>query len=217
MSDIDDNINITSKNTKQQEIPSIITKKMANLSIIIGIILFFILLGVVYKIYGVFGLCNGLFLLSFYVLILSFIFFTIGLQVENKVIQKNIDFLIDMFKRELPEMKPKKKLELPIEEKKELNKEDEKINRENDKIIYKTIGYFGSFVILLLIASIIIWKKTNNDFKIFKNFIVIKNLIVLVVVMIVQIIFYKLVIQNNRPIGIYDLIENLINRLKKKN
>ena len=216
MSDIDDNINITSKITKQQQTPSIITKKMANLSIIIGVVLFFILLAIVYKIYGVFGLCNGLFLLSFYVLMLSFIFFTIGIQVENKVIKKNIDFIIERFKKEAPNMKLKK-LKLTKDQQKQLKKDDEKTDRQNNKIIYKTLAYFGSFVILLLIASLTIWKKFNNDFKIFKNFIVIKNLIVLVVVMIVQIIFYKLVIQNNRPIGIYDLIENLIHKLKNKN
>ena len=55
-----------------------------------------------------------------------------------------------------------KKLKLTKDQQKQLKKDDEKqTDRQNNKIIYKTLAYFGSFVILLLIASLTIWKKFN--------------------------------------------------------
>jgi hypothetical protein len=71
---------------------------------------------------------------------------------------------------------------------------------------------FGLFVLVTLISSIVIWKYSNSTMQEFKQFIILKNSIILVVVIIVQILFYLFVIGENRPIGLYDLILKLLEK-----
>lgn len=191
---------------------SFITKKMADLSIVIGSLLFLSILVFIYKRFGLKILSNTLFLISIYILVLSLVFFTIGLYTEKKVIKKNIDFVLD---KTLSIIKPRKLLHLTKKQEDDLNEQNELIKNDNNKIIMKASISFGLFVLVTLILSIIIWKYTKSTMQEFKQFIIIKNSIILVFVIIVQIIFYLFVIGENRPIGLYDLILKLLEKLNK--
>lgn len=202
------------KNTLPPEInDSFITKKMADLSIVIGSLLFLGILAFIYKRFGLKILSNTLFLISIYILVLSLVFFTIGLYTEKKVIKHNIDFILD---KTLTIIKPKNILVLTKKQKDELNEQNELIKKDNNKIIMKASISFGLFVLVTLISSIVIWKYSNSTMEEFKQFIILKNSIVLVVVIIVQILFYLFVIGENRPIGLYDLILKLLEKFNKK-
>ena len=190
----------------------LITKKMANLSIIIGSILYIGILFIIYKIFGIKKLSNTLFLLSIYILLLSVVFFTIGLYVEKKVIKDNINFIIKkMFDKGFY---VRQKLILTPEQKETLNNDNHIIHKNNKKIIEKALISFGIFIFVMFISSIILWKYTKLSYNEFNKKIVFKNIIILFVIMIVQILFYLFVIGNNRPIGIYDLIKNIIHKFK---
>ena len=199
-------------NNDNNDDDSFITKKIADLSIVIGSLLFLGILGFIYKRFGLKILSNTLFLISIYILILSLVYFTIGLYTEKKVIKKNIDFILD---KTLPIIKPKNILLLTKKQEEHLDKKNELIKKDNNKIIMKASISFGLFILFTLISSIVVWKYSNSSMQEFKQFIVLKNSVVLVVVIFVQVLFYLLVIGENRPIGLYDLILNILKKVNK--
>lgn len=115
---------------------SFVTKKMAVLSIIIGVIAFLGILGIIYKTFGLKVLSNTLFLISIYILMLSLVFFTIGLFVEKKVIKKNIDFIVD---KVVSDLNPKKPLKLTKKQEKELDEVNTTIKKKIKMLLLKRL------------------------------------------------------------------------------
>ena len=186
----------------------LITKKMANMSIIIGSILFIIILGIIYKYFGVETLSNTLFLIPIYLLLVITIFFTFISYIHKYTILKNINYIINKIIKKIG-VYPSKKIKLNPIKKQILNEIHKHEKKKNNKIIIKTLVYFGIFIVIMFICSMITWKYTKLSYKDYTK-IIIKNLIIVIIVIIIEIIFYFFVIGNSRPVGMYNIIKNMI-------
>jgi ABC-type transport system involved in cytochrome bd biosynthesis fused ATPase/permease subunit len=189
-------------------------KKTLNIVNITCIILFIIIIFIYYRLFKI-KTANLLILLIFYILILTTNFFTIGKNSERDLMTNLISYLNKTYYYIIPKIF---NIETNIKINNDISKEDENIKEKNSKLILHTYIKLIVFSILCLIISIAVWYSVKKKFK-FKeyiNYTLIKDIPLLVMIIILQVLFYKKVVINYNPLNEYKIINYLIGHLKKK-
>ena len=190
-------------------------KKTLNIVNIICIILFIIIIFIYYRLFKI-KTANLLILLIFYILILTTNFFTIGKNSERDLMTNLISYLNKTYYYIIPKIF---NIKTNIKISNDISKEDENIKEKNSKLILHTYIKLIVFSILCLIISIVVWYSVNKKFK-FKeyiNYTLIKDIPLLIMIIILQILFYKKVVINYNPLNEYKIVNYFFKNLKSNN
>jgi len=188
-------------------------KKTLNIVNITCIILFIIIIFIYYRLFKI-KTANLLIVLIFYILILTTNFFTIGKNSERDLMTNLISYLNKTYYYIIPKIF---NINANIKINNDISKEDENIKEKNSKLILNTYIKLIVFSTLCLIISIGVWYSFKKKFK-FKeyiNYTLIKDIPLLVMIIILQVLFYKKVVINYNPLNEYKIINYLIEHLKK--
>ena len=195
-------------------------KKNNNILTIIGFILIFIIPIIISKIFSISKTADCLFLLVFYSILLTTIFFTISKKSELNMLSNQVKFLVEeilglgkIINFDLDD------LALSNDTKHDLNDADDGIDSDNKDLITITLTVLSIFSVITLIVSAILWffvykKDKKYTLKKYLQYIVLKNLIVLVFVFILQYLFYTIIISSYRPLDINIVIWELIDYIQ---
>lgn len=196
-------------------------EKKNNILTIIGFILIFIIPIIIIKIFSISKTSDCLFLLVFYSILLTTIFFTIGKKAELNMLSNQVKYLVEEIIGigKTINFNIDNNINLSNDTYNELKKEDKKIEDKNKDLIKKTIRILSIFSVITLFFSVILWffvykKDKKYTVKKYLQYIVLKNLIVLVFVFILQYLFYTIIISSYRPLDINNVILELINYIQ---
>ena len=182
--------------------------------------------GIILKLFGSLVLSSILFLLPCYTIILTILFFTFGKRTEQKLIGNQIRFVIDQlfsFYSIITSIDPNKKPISPITIDDNTINDDVDIGNSNKKLIKNTLIIVLSMTLFFFLVSIILWgsnnkkgnvKNTYNSLNYLK-FIVLKNCVVLVFVILIQLLFYNFIIGEYRPTDINMILSHLLNYIEQ--
>lgn len=196
-------------------------EKKNNILTIICFILIFIIPIIIIKIFSISKTSDCLFLLVFYSILLTTIFFTIGKKAELNMLSNQVKYLVEEIIGigKTINFNIDNNINLSNDTYNELKKEDKKIEDKNKDLIKKTIRILSIFSVITLFFSVILWffvykKDKKYTVKKYLQYIVLKNLIVLVFVFILQYLFYTIIISSYRPLDINNVILELINYIQ---
>ena len=169
------------------------------ISIVILIICFFL----IYLFFGKKIFLNNIILISSYVIIVPIIFFSFGSYIEKIVIKKQIIRLVNKIKY----ITSKFNIDLNNQIKIKVNKEDdENVKKINKTIIRKAFLISSIIFVIGLIISLYMAKINNMKFIPILKY----NSMILLIIIIVELLFFSLISKNYRSVDSNDILKYII-------
>lgn len=171
----------------------------------------FIILSSLYTTYRISlnNLSDVVFMCSVYTAILTFIYFFYFVKLEEGLIVTQIKKIVSDFFAILNEnnIKINKKIDNDIDD----TDEDKKILKENKKIRLEALVIACVVLVVGLVLSFFIWKKTKkNSFKKYRKLIIGKNLIIIFFVVLIQFLFAKYITSKYLPLRTDEILNKIL-------
>lgn len=176
---------------------------------LISIIIFIICLFIIFLLFGKKIFINNILIISSYVIIVPIIFFSFGSYIEKIAIKKQIIRLINKIKY----INSKFNIDLNNEIKLEVNKEDNVNVKKINKTIIRKAFFISSIIFIIgLIISLYMAKINNMKFIPILKY----NSIILLIIIIVELLFFSLISKNYLSIDSNDILRYIIIQLANK-
>lgn len=163
-----------------------------------------------YYFLGLKALITNTMMLGMYAFIVPCLFFTFGDWVEGKVVDNQINRLLDetvgdieAFGVTLPS------INVPIDD-----SEDEKVAKSNQKLIVLSFAFVITLAFLCFAITYILWRFMKNNFS--YNHIFKENLIILGFIILVELLYFGVIVKNYRSLDSNALISKILNDLGAK-
>lgn len=162
-----------------------------------------------------------LFMSGIYSITVACLFFTYGKMIEQKVVDKNITFLLDNFMDEAFQLLRESDKKVILEKLKTMDlskfkKADETVDANNKKIILKAIKYISIFASVAIILSMGIWYFSKVSYKEYAIDVVGKSFLFLFIIIIFQILFLSLISKNYKSLDPSVIKHFIVDKFKKK-
>jgi hypothetical protein len=188
---------------------------------IVGIVLIFVISIVIFKFFGSIVLSGTLCLLPCYTIVLTILFFTFGKRTEKKLIGNQIRFIVDQLFSFYYILIDNEETPYNIDIPPDVNTDDLDISNSNKKLIKNTLIIVFSMALVFFLVSIILWGSNNKKGKIkntynslnYLKFIVLKNCVILVFVILIQLLFYNFIIGEYRPADITSIASYILSQI----
>lgn len=184
---------------------------------VIFIVVFIIILGLIYYLFGLEQVVNNIFLLSLYSIIIATLFFTYVASIEREIVRSQVSDLIDDFTNDYKIVVGPSGSMINIDDTPD-TESDKYVETENTKLIKKSflilgICFAGGFVFCLSVWLITKKYYPNKSFSLKKLFV--HNLILLSLVVIIELLFFGLVTRNYKTLNVNETKLKLIETLQK--
>lgn len=153
------------------------------------------LLVLTWAVFGLDGLSNNLFMISLYCIFVPCLFFTFGAFIEQQVVKKQIDRVVSEIETTATDLN----YTIPTVDIPPASKEsDQQVKDLNKETIHEAYVVMGPLFAGGLIFSYVCWKVSKK--RISYKFIVFSNLLLLLLIAIVEMLFFGLVTLNYRSL-----------------
>jgi hypothetical protein len=164
-----------------------------------------------------------IFMAGLYSLLVASLFFTYGKKIEQDVVKKNTELLIDDLSKDIVDLANqsekqdldnllKKNVKIP----QSIKDADKTVEDRNKKLMIKAFKNIGLFALICVITSFILWGFSGNSYKEFKIDIVYKTLLFLFIIALVEIAFFTIITKNFRSLDPSVIKHNIVKSMQKR-
>ena len=183
----------------------------ADPEVYIPIIIACFLLFLTWVTFGLDGLSNNLFMISLYTLFVPALFFTFGAFIEQQVVKKQIDRVVADVKNTAEDLDhPIPIVNIPPATK----AEDDIVKRYNEQTVRQAFTVMGPMFAGGIILSYILWRVSKKRAS--YNFIVFSNLLLLMLIAMVEMLFFGLVTLNYRSLDTNMIARTALTKIGEK-
>lgn len=165
----------------------------------------------IYLLYPMNYVLNAIYLVSFYSILVPSLFFTYGSYIERKSLELQIDRVMDIFTKVIHGLNiiiPD--ISVPADG------SNDDIDSQNRKIIEEAFLVMGIVFAVGVTSGLLLYYKFKNKYKLNLYKILRNTLIVLLVIIIVELIYFGLIVKNYRTLSTNEIISVIAKEILDK-